>query len=29
VRIGAPMRFSADEDYEDVTRRLRDAMNAL
>jgi long-chain acyl-CoA synthetase len=29
VRIGAPMRFSAHEDYEDVTRRLRDAMIAL
>jgi long-chain acyl-CoA synthetase len=29
VRIGAPMRFSAHEDYEEVTRRLRDAMIAL
>ena len=29
VRIGVPMRFSAQEDYEDVTRRLRDAMDAL
>jgi long-chain acyl-CoA synthetase len=29
VRIGAPLRFSAHEDYEDVTRRLRDAVIAL